>query len=106
MSDGLDYFGCDEMAPYNGGGALLGFDWMNLAKGAAGALSGTGDLLSSGDKKKGGDDDAVKKALEKQKLEDEKKRAESSATTMKIILGGVAALAAATGIALVVGRRK
>jgi hypothetical protein len=105
MSDGLDYLGCDEMAPYDGRGALLGFDWMNLAKGAAGALSGTGDLLSSGDKKKGGDDDAVKKALEKQRLEDEKKKAESSALMMKIILGAVAALAAATGIALLARRK-
>jgi hypothetical protein len=105
MSNGLDYLGCDELTPYNGAGALLGFDWMNLAKGAAGALSGTGDLLSSGDKKKGGGDDAVKLALEKQRLEDEKKKAESSATTMKIVLGVVGGLAAMTGIALVVRRK-
>src|SRR6185369_17968109 len=105
MCDGLDYLGCDDMDPhYLTRQQLLGFDWMSLAKGAAGALSGTGDLLGPGDKKKGGDDD-VKKALEKQKLEDEKKRAEASATTMKIVLGVVAVLGAATEVALVVRRK-
>jgi hypothetical protein len=102
MSDGLDYLGCEE-AP-SSGGALLGFDWMNLAKGAAGALSGAGELFGDKDKKKGGDD-AVKAALEKKRLEDEKQKAQSSATMMKIVLGVVAGLAALTGVALIARRK-
>lgn len=46
--DGLNCFGCDE----------IGFDWMQLAKGAAGALEGVGDMMNMDDaaKKKAADD--------------------------------------------------
>lgn len=96
---GLDCLGAEPMSE-----VVIGFDWMNIAKGAAGALSGAGDILSSKDDKKGGGKDDVKAALAQQKLEDDKRKAESSALTMKIILGGVIGLGAMTGIALLVRR--
>lgn len=72
---------------------LIGFDWMQLAKGAAGVLQGAGGLLSGGG---GGAANAaaVQAALiEKQRLEDERRRAEEDAQRTRLYLGigGVAA---------------
>lgn len=76
---------------------VVGFDWMNVAKGAAGMLQGAGGLMSE---KKGGGAD-----LEKKMLEEEKRRAEQSATTMKIVLGVAGGLAGVGLIAFLATRR-
>lgn len=82
---GLDCLGADE----------VGFDYMDLVKGAGGLLSASGS---------GGKDDKEKAAKEKQKLEDEKKAAEKSATTMKLVLifGGM--VLGVSGLAFLVGK--
>lgn len=66
---------------------LLGFDWMEIAKGATGALSNFG---GGGGAKGGGD---VEAALARQRLEAEKKAAEEKAASMKLylVVGVVAA---------------
>jgi len=80
--NGLDCLGCDE----------IGFDWMNLAKGAAGALSGTGDMLSD----KGGD----KKTPPAPPPPPPK-----SSIGIGTILAGVAAVTLGGGILIAVARR-
>ena len=93
---GLDLLGADE----------IGLDWLQMAKGAAGALQGAGGLFSgSGGGGGGASQAAQQQALERQRMEEEKRRAEQSASRMKIALGVGGALAGGTILALVLRRK-
>lgn len=81
---GLDFLGADE----------CGFDFMSLAKGAATALSSTGEAALS--MRKGGvSKEAAKDDGAAARLEEEKRRADSEAAR-----ANVAKVAAAAGIAV------
>jgi hypothetical protein len=80
------------------GAETLGFNWMDLAKGAAGVASGAGGLLSP---KK---EDSAAEA-QRRRLEEEKRRAEESASQMKIVALAAGAMAVALGVRAIVGRR-
>ena len=90
---GLDLLGADE----------IGLDWLQLAKGAAGALQGAGGLFSGGGG--GASQAAQQQALERQRMEEEKRLAEEKAKRMKITLGVVGALAGGTILALLLRRK-
>lgn len=91
---GLDLLGADE----------IGFDWLQMAKGAAGALQGAGGLFSGGGG--GGPSQAAQQqALERQRIEEEKRRAEQSASRMKIALGVGGAVVGGTILALILRRK-
>jgi len=79
----------------------VGFDWMDLAKGAANLASGAGGVMSQGGKAKKDD----KAEAEKKKLEEDKRKAEEAAARSRTILVGVgAALAAALGAVVLLRR--
>lgn len=81
MTDGLEY---------------LGFDFGDIAKGAAGVLSGTGNILSGDKRDKGSSKDDVRAAIERQKLEDEKAAAEKKLRTLTTVgVAGAAIIATA-----------
>ena len=78
----------------------LGFDLGDIAKGAAGIFTGTGNILSSDKKDKGKDD--VKAAVERQKLEDAKAAAEKKTQ----LLTGVGIAAGAVLLTAVILKKR
>lgn len=92
---GFDYLGV----------VVGGMDFTDIAKGAAGLLSGTGGMLSAkgkDDKGKGGD---VQAAVERQRLLDEKRHAEESAARSRLVIG-IGGGAALTALIVALLRRK
>lgn len=86
--DGLDCLGADS----------IGFDYLNLVKGAGGLLQGFGGPS--------GDDKGAAAAAEKARLEEQKRQAEQSASRMKLALGLTAGGAVlATVLAVTLGRK-
>lgn len=91
---GFDCLGVDS---------ILGFDWLDVAKGTAGFLSGAGKLMSGSGKGQQQSDQLI---LEKQRLEEEKRRAEQSASNTRMALGIGGAALGATLLALLLQSKR